>query len=119
MSSADKKTQCALERQHKRYPYLQDLTAVYEGYDAISTRAPDLSSRGMFLNTTHELPEGSVLKLKFRLPRSNVAISTRAEVRYCLPGVGVGLEFIEMSDEAQRAIEEELAMANAGPVSES
>jgi hypothetical protein len=33
---------------------------------------------------------------------------TRAEVRYCLSGVGVGVEFIDLAPEAQRAIEEEM-----------
>jgi hypothetical protein len=36
-------------------------------------------------------------------------VKARAEVRYCLAGVGVGVEFIDISPEAQRAISEEMA----------
>jgi len=33
----------------------------------------------------------------------------RAEVRYCLPDVGVGVEFIDIAPEAKAAIEDELS----------
>lgn len=46
--------------------------------------------------------------VEFRLTRADVQVKTRAEVRYCLPGVGVGVEFIDLAPEAQRAIEEEM-----------
>jgi hypothetical protein len=32
-------------------------------------------------------------------------------VRYCLPGIGIGVEFIEISDEAREAIADELELA--------
>jgi hypothetical protein len=65
----------------------------------------------MFVNTSTELPEGAVLKLRFRLSRSGVLIQTRCEVRYCLRGVGVGVEFLDMTPESVRAIEEEIGVA--------
>lgn len=40
--------------------------------------------------------------------RTDVVIQTRAEVRYCLEGVGIGVEFVETSEAAQDAIEAEL-----------
>jgi hypothetical protein len=49
-----------------------------------------------------------VLKVSFRLPWTNYKVTARCEVRYCLPGVGVGLEFVEISEAARRAIEDEL-----------
>ena len=39
-------------------------------------------------------------------------VHARAEVRFCLPDVGVGVEFVEISDEARHAIEAELASWN-------
>jgi hypothetical protein len=36
-------------------------------------------------------------------------LKIRGEVRYCLPGVGVGVEFIDISPEARHAIDEEMA----------
>ena len=41
-----------------------------------------------------EYPQGAVLKLRFRLSRTGILIETRCEVRYCLKGVGVGVEFV-------------------------
>lgn len=100
-------------RQVQRYSNLRDLSVTYEGRSQdIATHPPDISPRGMFINTASRFPEGAVLKLKFRLSQSNVEVFARCEVRYCLPGVGVGVEFVEMPPEAARAIEKELRLAD-------
>jgi len=98
-------------RQDVRHPQLSELSMIYEGHEEdICVRPPDLSPHGMFINTSEEYPEGAVLKLRFRLARTGVMIETRAEVRYCLKGVGVGIEFFGISPEFVRAIEEEIAV---------
>src|SRR6267143_711109 len=43
-----------------------------------------------------------------RLTKSNVEVQTRGEVRYCLPGIGIGVEFVGIRPEAVRAIEREI-----------
>lgn len=97
------------ERRDPRLTSFRDLRVTYEGRsEEISTRPPDLSPHGMFINTTQNFPEGAVLNIHFRLARSGVEINTRCEVRYCLAGVGVGVEFVDISAEAARAIQEEL-----------
>ncbi len=99
-------------RDSARYHGFRDLTISYEGSNQeIPVRVPDISVSGMFVNTAKYFPEGSVLKLSFRLARSNYHIEARGEVRYCLEGVGVGLQFTDLSDEARAAIEEELSEA--------
>lgn len=102
----------SFSRREDRYNgYVRSLSVVYEGStEDISFRAPDISPRGMFINTPNHLPEGAVLRVSFQLPRSNFEVLARCEVRYCLPGVGIGVEFVEISREAQRAIEEEIQM---------
>jgi hypothetical protein len=62
----------------------------------------------MFINTMRTFPEGAVLNVKFRLALSGHEVHSRAEVRYCLPGVGVGVEFIDISRESVQAIEREI-----------
>ncbi len=105
-------------RKGNRHSYLSELSVIYEGFaEDVSVRPPDLSPTGMFINTKEQYPEGAVLKLRFRLSRSGVVIETRAEVRYCLKGVGVGVEFFGISPEAARAIEEEVG--DAAPALES
>jgi hypothetical protein len=67
----------------------------------------------MFINTSVAFPEGSILKLSFRLARTGARIATRCEVRYCLAGAGVGVEFVGLPREYARAIEAELGLARA------
>jgi PilZ domain len=84
----------------------------YEGADEpVVTRVPDVSTGGMFINTYRKFPEGAVLDVRFRLERTGAEIQTRGEVRYCLPGVGVGVEFIGIPDSAIRAILAEIQSA--------
>ena len=99
-------------RRDLRYPQLSELSMIYEGFtEDIVLRPPDLSPHGMFVNTAKEFPEGAVLKLRFRLSRSGFLIQTRCEVRYCLRGVGIGVEFLDISPESVRAIEDEIGVA--------
>lgn len=96
-------------RAAERYSSLRDLNVTYEGHsDAIATRLPDISSRGMFINTARHFAEGTVLNVGFRLARTGVEVRSRCEVRYCLEGVGVGVEFVNISPKAALAIEKEL-----------
>jgi hypothetical protein len=96
-------------RRDARYSYVSELSMIYEGFEEdIHVRPPDLSPHGMFINTRTEYPEGAVLKLRFKLARTGVVIETRCEVRYCLKGVGVGVEFLAIPPESVRAIEEEI-----------
>jgi PilZ domain len=95
-------------RKWPRYSNLKDLSLTYEGRsDVFPIRPPDISPTGMFINTSADFPEGAILKVSFRLAKSNYPINVRCEVRYCLPGVGVGVEFIGMSNEDQKAIAKE------------
>ena len=99
-------------REEQRLPHLRNLSLVYEGYsEVVSLRPPDISLRGMFINTDRRFPEGAVLKLHFKLTRSGADVIARSEVRYCIPGVGVGVEFIELPPKCARAIEHELGLA--------
>ena len=101
-------------RQAERYAHYRELSIVYEGSSLdIPVRAPDISTHGMFINTAQKLPEGAVLRISFRLSRSNLSVTARGEVRYCLSGVGVGVEFVGLPEDARRAIEEEAAGATA------
>ena len=96
-------------RDNSRYRGYTDLHLTFEGSSQeIPVRVPDISTRGMFINTAKYFPQGAVLKITFRLVRTDVIISVRAEVRYCLEGVGIGVEFIDISEADQDAIEREL-----------
>ncbi len=94
-----------------RISTLRELSVTYEGYsEEVALRPPDISTRGMFINTSRNFPEGAVLNVQFRLGQTGTQVTSRAEVRYCLPGVGVGIEFIDISEEAVHAIEKEISL---------
>jgi PilZ domain len=99
-------------RAASRVHCLREITVNYEGQDERTlVKAPDLSPNGMFISTSRRFPEGAVLNLQFRMAVTNAVVRTRCEVRYCLPGVGVGVEFIGIEPEAKRNIERELELA--------
>lgn len=99
-------------RNGARVQGVKNIHLVYEGEkNQIALKTPDLSERGMFINTTRLFPGGAILKLQFRLAASDAEVSTRCEVRYCLPGTGIGVEFISLSPEAEQAIQREIAMS--------
>ena len=104
-----------------RYSNLRDLAVTYEGEsEDIATHPPDISTRGMFVNTSRTFPEGAVLNVRFSLAHSGELVQARCEVRYCLPGVGVGVEFVDISPEAVQAIEREIkAASRRAPVKRS
>ena len=95
------------QRMESRHTCCSELHVVYEGFSRhVEVRAPDISTQGMFINTPQVFPEGTVLKIRFRLGHSGKMIQTRGEVRYCLPNVGVGVEFIDLPEEMRAAIAE-------------
>jgi PilZ domain len=96
-------------RREPRIQHLSELHISYEGHGyELQIRAPDLSPHGMFVNTTTHFPEGAIVNVRFRLTQSEVEVQTRCEVRYCLPGIGIGVEFVGLGAEQVRAIEKEL-----------
>lgn len=92
----------------------------YEGHsDLTFVRSPDVSVRGMFVNTTRQFPEGAILNVRFRLALSGASVRARGEVRYCLPGVGIGLEFIALDGETRQRIEREVTLNANGNAASS
>jgi PilZ domain len=99
-------------RRGARANCVRDIMLSREGDDElIRIKAPDLSITGMFITAAGVFPEGTVLNLKFRLAATGVEVRTRCEVRYCHPGIGIGVEFIGLSPEATGAIERELSLS--------
>ena len=96
-------------REAARFAAYRGLSLIYEGRsEIIEIRAPDISPKGMFIHIPSQFPEGAVVKLEFWLSRSGAHIKVRAEVRYCLPGVGIGVEFVDIAQEDQAIIEREI-----------
>ena len=99
-------------RMYARIHGIREITVKYEGAEEnIVSRLPDVSTGGMFITTAKMFPEGAVLNLWFRLELTGREVRTRAEVRYCVPGVGVGVEFVGIQTQAVSAILAEIKLA--------
>lgn len=109
MTANDTKKDWSAARSALRIHSIREITLRYEGTDeSVITRVPDVSTTGMFVNTSRHYEEGAVLNLQFCLELSGLEVQARGEVRYCLPGVGVGVQFIDVSEKAIRSIEKEI-----------
>jgi c-di-GMP-binding flagellar brake protein YcgR len=116
MREKRRETITADERKHQRFSYFQDLTINFEGRtEQIKLRPNDISTTGMFINTEYLFPEGSVVYVDFMLAITRHKIHVRGEICYSLPGVGIGVKFLEISPEDKRAIEEEISIASVDP----
>lgn len=96
------------QRQVPRILY-HDLKIAYDGItEIVDARSPDLSTSGMFINTPHPYPTGAKIGLRFDLLRTGINVEAMGNVRYYLPGIGVGVQFVNLPEHARAAIEKEL-----------
>ncbi len=101
-------------RRAVRVTYVCDVEVLREDSQAIQQRLNDISTSGAFIDTTSPSPVGTVLQVRF--PMNGVLIEARAEVRFAMSQIGMGVRFIELSPEHQRIIRnyvEERALAGA------
>ncbi|HET7442594.1 MAG TPA: PilZ domain-containing protein [Terriglobales bacterium] len=68
--------------------------------------ATDISGNGCYIETILPLPKGTTLKVEFW--RETEKIATTAVVRACDPGVGMGIEFIGLPEEARQRLQQYL-----------
>ena len=100
------------ERLALRIHSIRQIAVQYEGTEErIISRVPDVSTTGMFINTSRQYAEGAVLNLSFCLALSGLEVNVRGEVRYSLPGVGVGVQFIDLPENAIHSIEREIQLS--------
>ena len=100
------------ERLALRIHSIRQIAVQYEGTEErIISRVPDVSTTGMFINTSRQYAEGAVLNLSFCLALSGLEVNARGEVRYSLPGVGVGVQFIDLPENAIHSIEREIQLS--------
>lgn len=105
-----------VERQYERFSYLRDLAISFEGRtEQIKLRTPDISPFGMFINTDYLFPEDAILQISFTLPFTRHQVRARGKVCYSLPGVGIGIQFLEISPADQHAIDQEIYSATCVP----
>jgi hypothetical protein len=102
--------------QRTLYP---DLRIICNGLAATTeTRPPDLSPDGMFVNTPLAFTAGAILQLRFDLVCTGAVVEARGKVRYWIPGVGLGVKFIDLPGACRDAIKKELDWKKSGKLTE-
>jgi c-di-GMP-binding flagellar brake protein YcgR len=71
--------------------------------DILLTR--DVSVGGLFLHATNPLQPTTDVVLTFHLESDQPAISCRGQVVSSIAGLGMGVQFLDMSDPARAALE--------------
>lgn len=93
-------------RAHDRSRLIVDV--FFDGHDVTGVASTkDISPGGLYMNTQAHIPEGAFLMV--RIPfRQDVQVVCKAEVIYSNPGSGVGLRFLELTDEVRAVLEKEV-----------
>ena len=93
-------------RAHDRSRLIVDV--FFDGQDVTGVASTkDISPGGLYMNTQANIPEGAFLMV--RIPfRPDVQVVCKAEVIYSNPGSGVGLRFVELTDEVRAVLEREV-----------
>lgn len=95
----------AERRKGRRVPVIREVSVELDS-PRITLRGKifDLGARGAFINVVAGLPTGSLIEIAFDLPTKE-KVKTTASIRYVLPGLGMGVEFVEIDEEESRSIE--------------
>jgi len=93
-------------RQYDRTRLIVDV--FFDGKDVTGIASTkDISVGGFYMNTQTTLPEGAILLVRIRLGGEKQMVAD-AEVIYSNPERGVGLRFVNLSDDNRVLIEREL-----------
>ena len=91
-------------RRHRRAQLIADVRCQALGHsEVLVTR--DISPGGVFITTKKPLPLQAEVTLTLRLDPKGPALTFHGHVVNSLKGLGMGVEFTEMSDEARSMLQ--------------
>ena len=91
-------------RQHRRVKLVTQVHC--EALECNEIRVTqDVSVGGMFFNVRFPLPMGSELSISFRLNPAQPSITCRAKVTFSRVGLGMGIQFLDLSREARQTLQ--------------
>lgn len=95
----------AERRKGRRVPVIREVSVELDSPRiTLQGKIFDLSACGAFINVIAGLPTGSLIEIDFDLPTKE-RVKVTASIRYVLPGLGMGVEFVEIGEEESRSIE--------------
>ncbi len=87
-------------RKYNRYPFREDI--IIDGSKQCTTL--DISEGGLYVSAIQLFEKDSVIEIS--IPYRGNQITVKAKVQYCQPGIGMGIMFIDLSDQQKRLIKE-------------
>ena len=98
-------------RRHKRDNAAFDVRCESFGLDEIFV-SRDVSAGGIFLKAPNPLVSGSTVELTFAISPEGPDIQCQGRVVYSLPGVGMGIQFLDVTGQVEVAINRTWHTAN-------
>ncbi len=93
-------------RTSERLPFREDV--VIDGAKLCTTN--DISEGGLFVSAIQIFEVDDVIEVG--IPLKEGKITVKAKVKYCQPGIGMGIMFIDLNDEQKKRIRELVADIN-------
>ncbi len=91
------------QRHHPRLSYAREVWIGQDGiFSRTNERLANISVGGVFLQTAASYAKGAILNIRFKVGAEANFISSSAIVRNLRPGLGIGLEFLDLSPEAKQ-----------------
>ena len=84
-------------RREDRIPFILEVKC--KDFGPSPLRISDLNRTGAFIDTLVPIRIGSVIELGFQL--HELEINVMAEVRHCVPYIGIGVQFLNLSADEQ------------------
>lgn len=92
------------KRQHRRAKLVTQLRCEALGQEELLV-SRDISVGGMFVTAKEPFPQDSEVVLGFRLTSRDPLIACRGKVVYAIRGLGMGIMFLDLSEDTRQAIQ--------------
>ena len=96
-------TQGKDRREAKRISYLCEVECEGDGIARTATRINDISMTGAFIDSMAVYSPRTKITLRFRV--KDIPIETAAEVRYSIPQIGMGVQFLDLKPRHMAVLE--------------
>lgn len=87
-------------RKYERFPFREDI--LVDGTKQCTIM--DISEGGLYVSAIQHFEENSVIEVA--IPFKGGKLTVKAQVRYCQPGIGMGIELVDLNDEQRTKIKE-------------
>ncbi len=92
------------KRQHRRAKLVTQIRCESLGREEVHVTR-DVSVGGLFVSSKNPFPQDSIVSVFFHLRPSEPAISCHGKVVYSLKGLGMGVQFTDLSDSDRAALQ--------------